>query len=158
METTQIADMLDRIMTGDPWHGPSVRSILEGISEVDAARRRGAAHSIWELVLHMTGWAREVTARIDGRPAQEPADGDWPSIGTPTPERWDAAKSNLFTAHDQLASAIRRMDPSKVDQPVVDFRDNALGTGLSHYLTLHGIIQHTIYHAGQIAVLKRIAG
>jgi hypothetical protein len=34
---------------------------------------------------------------------------------------------------------------------VTDIRDNALGAGL----TLHGLMQHTLYHAGQIALLKR---
>jgi hypothetical protein len=156
METKDIADLIERIMTGDPWHGPSVARILEGVSAVSAARPGpGGTHGIWELVLHMTGWAREVTARLHGRAAQEPDGGDWPAIGDPTPARWRAAQDALFDAHRELAGGVRALDPVILSRPMKDYRDNALGTGLSHYLTLHGLVQHTVYHAGQVALLKR---
>jgi hypothetical protein len=157
METTAIADLIDRVMTGDPWHGPSVLRILDGVTAEQAAcRPPGNVHSIWELVLHMTGWAQEVTARLGGRAAQEPAAGDWPAIGEPTPDDWRAAQAALFAAHRDLAAAVRHVDVSRLAQPVLDFRDNALGAGLSNYLTLHGLVHHSAYHAGQIAVLKRL--
>jgi uncharacterized damage-inducible protein DinB len=150
---------MERVMTGDPWHGPSVARVLEGVTATQAATRPpGNAHSIWELVLHMTGWAREVTARLGGRAAQEPSEGDWPEIGRMTNEGWQAAQAALFAAHDELGAAIRRFDSDRLDQPVLDFRNSAMGTGLSHYLTLHGIVQHTVYHSGQIAIVKRLLG
>ena len=157
MTTQQIAGLIDRVMTGDPWHGPNVQQILDGVSASDAARLPpGGVHSIWQLVLHMTGWAREVTLRLGGRPAQDPDAGDYPEVGDPTADRWDQAKANLFAAHRELADAVSRLDASFLDRPVVDFRSSALGTGLSHELTLYGIVQHTIYHSGQIAILKKI--
>ena len=159
MESRDITELIERVMTGDPWHGPSVTTILDGVSAEAAARRLPqGSHSIWELVLHMTGWAREVTARLGGRAAQEPEAGDWPDIGEPTQERWRAAQSALHTAHDDLIAAVGAIDVSTLGRPVADFRDNAMGTGLSHYVTLHGIIHHTVYHAGQVAMLKRLLG
>jgi hypothetical protein len=106
----------------------------------------------------MTGWAREVTARLGGRAAQDPDEGDWPSIGEPTEDRWEAARTALFEIHRQLARRVRELEEPRLAAPVSDFRDNALGTGLSHYLTLHGLVHHTVYHAGQIAVVKRTLG
>ena len=157
METQRIAEMLDRVMVGDPWHGPNVRKRLHDVTAADAAHLPPqGANSIWALVLHMTGWAKEVTKRLGGRPAEEPADGDWPDMGEPTAPRWEKAKAELFEAHRDLAAAIRRLDDGALEQPVVDFRDNAIGTGLSHYLTIHGIIHHTVYHAAQIAMLTRL--
>lgn len=159
MESRDITELIEHVMTGDPWHGPSVTTILDGVSAEAAARRPPqGSHSVWELVLHMTGWAREVTARLGGRAAQEPEAGDWPEIGDPTHERWRAAQSALYTAHDDLIAAVGSIDVSTLARPVVDFRDDAMGTGLSHYLTLHGVIHHTVYHAGQIAMLKRLLG
>lgn len=156
-ETERIAALIDRVMTGDPWHGPSVAAVLDNVSAEDAARHAPAgAHNIWELVLHMTGWAREVAARLAGRTAQDPEGGDWPAVADPTPAAWDEAKSALFQAHDQLADAVRTFSDEALSSPVKDFRDNALGTGLSHYLTLHGLVHHTAYHAGQLAMLKRM--
>jgi DinB superfamily len=159
VETDRIADLIERVAEGDPWHGPSVASLLRDISAASAAQPGpGGAHGIWALVLHMTGWAREVTARLGGRAAQDPEAGDWPSIGEPTPARWAEAQAALFEVHRQLARAVREFDVSRLATPVSDFRDNALGTGLSHYLTLHGLVHHTVYHAGQIAVVKRSLG
>lgn len=158
-ESSRIADLLERVLTGDPWHGPSVATVLDGVTHTEAARKPpGAAHGIWELVVHMTGWTREVTTRLAGRAAQEPESGDWPPIGAPTAERWEAAKGALFEAHRELAAAIRKMDADTLTQPVTDYRDDALGTGLSHYVTLHGLVHHTLYHAGQIMILRRLGG
>jgi hypothetical protein len=159
VETHEIAQLIERVLTGDPWHGPSVQRILEDVTPAVASRRPpGGAHTIFELVLHMTGWAREVTARLGGRPAQDPDEGDWPVVADSSPEAWRAAKAALFTAYRDLADAVRRVEESALVTPVVDYRNSALGTGLSHYLTLHGIVHHTVYHSGQIAILKRALG
>lgn len=156
MENTNIAELVERVVTGDPWHGSNVEQLLRGVSAQDAARRAvPGAHTMWELVLHMTGWAREVRARLEGRAAQEPSDGDWPAVGPVSEERWAEAKANLLKAHDELTQAIVAMDTRSLDQPVQDFRDNALGVGLSHYLTVHGLVHHTVYHAGQLALLRK---
>ena len=164
MEHHRIADLIDRIMTGDPWHGSSVRDILQGVTAAQATCKPiPAGHSIADIVLHMTGWAREVTARLNGRAAQEPDAGDWPALsnveGPNTAMidelRWRKASETLFEAHHTLAAAGRSLDPARLNDPVLDYRNNALGTGLSIYLTLHGVIHHTVYHAGQIALLKK---
>ena len=83
--------------------------------------------------------------------------GDWPDVGAPAADRWQAAQAELFTA---MASSWPLCDARRCHArpPGPDFRNNALGTGLSHYVTLHGVIHHTIYHAGQIALLKRALG
>jgi Protein of unknown function (DUF664) len=156
MENANIAELVERVVTGDPWHGSNVEQLLRGVSAEDAARRVvPGAHTMWELVLHMTGWAREVRARLDGHDAQEPPEGDWPPMGPISEERWTEAKRNLLRAHAELTQAIVAMDARSLDAPVKDFRDNALGVGLSRYLTLHGLVHHTVYHAGQLGLLRR---
>jgi hypothetical protein len=156
MENANIAELVERVVKGDPWHGSNVEQLLRGVSAEDAARRVvPGAHTMWELVLHMTGWAREVKARLEGRSAQEPPEGDWPAMGPISEERWAEAKRNLLQAHSELTQAIVAMDARSLDEPVKDFRDNALGVGLSRYLTLHGLVHHTVYHAGQLGLLRR---
>ena len=70
---------------------------------------------------------------------------------------WDRDRRALFAACADLATAIRQAGPSVLEEPVLDRRDRAAGTGLSKYLTLHGLVHHTVYHAGQIAQLRRAA-
>ncbi|MGD9902387.1 MAG: DinB family protein [Vicinamibacterales bacterium] len=155
-ETADLADLLARVMTGDPWHGSNVESLLDDLTPEEAAARPIAGgHSVWELVLHMTGWAGEVQARLDGRPAGEPPSGDWPTAPTPAAAAWARDRRALVAAHEALAAAIRATDPAELTRPVVDRRDRATGTGQSKYVTLHGLVHHTVYHAGQIAQLRR---
>jgi uncharacterized damage-inducible protein DinB len=155
-EIERIIDQLGREHEGDPWHGSPLSETLKGISAADASRRPIAgAHTIWELVLHMTGWKDEVRKRLSGAPAAEPADGDWPDAGEPTPDRWRAALDGLETAHRNLVDAVRRLPEAKLHEPTNDPRDRALGAGVSHYVLLHGIVQHDVYHAGQIAILRK---
>ncbi|MGE0814095.1 MAG: DinB family protein [Vicinamibacterales bacterium] len=155
--TDRLADLVERVLDGDCWHGPNVLDLVTGVS-VDAAAARPVpgAHTIWELVLHMTGWADEVRARLAGAPAGAPADGDWPPMSAPaTDEAWRGAVERLVESHRALAAAIRSVDDRSLDAPVVDYRDGAAGTGMSIDLTLHGVVHHSVYHAGQLAMLRR---
>lgn len=144
-------------MAGDPWHGPNVEALLHDLTPEEALQHPlPGGHSVWELVLHMTGWAREVQARLEGRSAGEPTEGDWPDVpAPPNAAAWARDRRALFAAHDSLATAIRAVRPAVLETPVVDHRNRAAGTGLSKYLTLHGLVHHSVYHAGQIAQLRR---
>lgn len=155
-EVDRLADLVERVVEGDPWHGSNVVALLEGVSAPDAAAHVvPGAHSIWELVLHMTGWAREVQARLEGEAAGEPRGGDWPAARQVSPAAWAAAVTALVESHRALAATLRASDDRRLATPVIDRRDPAAGTGLSHYLTLHGLVHHTAYHTGQIALLRR---
>ena len=52
----RLADTIRRAYEGEAWHGPSLSEVLEGIDAVAAAIKRGDAHTIWELTLHITAW------------------------------------------------------------------------------------------------------
>jgi uncharacterized damage-inducible protein DinB len=161
-EIEAIVDELQREYGGDAWYGSSLRDILKGVTAANAARRPVPhAHSIWELVLHITAWKREVAARMAGRPAGEPPEGDWPEApadGGATEASWAEALEQLHQAQVALVSAAGQIPPSRLHAPVVDPRNRPLGTGVSHYVTLHGVAQHDVYHAGQIAILKKPLG
>ncbi len=155
-ETSRVADLVTRVIDGDPWHGSTVLALLEGVSHQGAAAHPvPGVHSIWELVLHMTGWANEAGARLAGEAAGEPKGGDWPAVTDVSQAAWARAVAALVASHQTLAAAVRATDDAVLETAVRDPRDRAAGTGLSHYLTLHGLVHHTAYHAGQIAVLVR---
>ena len=158
-DTQHLVDQLRREFDGDPWHGPSLARILTGITAEQAARTQaGHAHSIWELVLHITGWKREVADRLKGKLAGDPEAGDWPAMGEVSEARWRAAKTDLANAHAELIAAIETLPTARVHEPVRDERNPALGTGMTAWQTISGVIQHDVYHSGQIAILKKLAG
>jgi hypothetical protein len=68
-----LATDLERAVSGQPWHGPSLAMLLEGVTARDAAAHPIAgAHSIWELALHLTAWTDEVARRLGGAAPSEP--------------------------------------------------------------------------------------
>lgn len=148
-EVERIADQLHRAFAGEAWHGPAVVEILEGITAQQAAARTlHGAHSIWEITLHIAAWERAVLRRLQGDRAELPTEEDWPAATEADEQAWERAKEALRHNHDELRSAISLLDESRLAQPIIE--------GMSSvYVTLHGIIQHSLYHAGQIALLKK---
>ena len=157
-EIARIVDELEREHAGDPWHGSPLRQILEGADHRQAAHRPlPGAHTIWELVLHMISWKNEVRRRIEGAPAGAPLEGDWPAAPNATAEAWRDAIAALEASHRSLVSSVSSLPEDKLFQPTNDPRDRESGAGVDHYVLLHGIVQHDVYHAGQIALLKKAA-
>lgn len=153
-----LIDQLEREHAGDPWHGPSRASLLADVSAEEARRRPAPTiHSIWELVLHMTAWTREVTRRLNGHMAGAPEMGDWPAIPASPDERsWRAAVSALDEAHVKLRDAVAAIDASRLTTPVNDVRNRELGTGVTFAHTINGLVQHDVYHSAQIAIVKKM--
>ena len=155
-EIDRIVDELQREHEGDPWHGSPLRQLLSGVScEVAAARPIRNVHSVWEIVLHVTAWKNEVRRRLSGAPAGSPQEGDWPPVPSPTDEAWKAALERLEEAHRALVAAVRQLPESELFKPTNDPRDTETGSGVTHYVLLHGIVQHDVYHAGQIALVRK---
>jgi uncharacterized damage-inducible protein DinB len=155
-EIDNILDQLQREFDGDPWHGSSLKQILKDITAHEAAQRPlPGGHTIWEIVLHMAGWKGEVTRRLHGHLAGEPEAGDWPVPGESSDDGWHHAKENLHRAHTELIAALKGIAPSRLHEPVKDTRNRPLGTGMTIYQTIYGVIQHDVYHSGQIAMLKK---
>jgi uncharacterized damage-inducible protein DinB len=156
-EAARLVDQFQRAHDGDPWHGSPLKTILKGVTAEQAARTPpNGAHSIWELVLHITAWRNETTRRAAGAPASEPAEGDYPLVGDPTAARWKAALAALDASHEHLVAAVRGMSDADLLKPTNDPRNRPLGTGVTYYELFHGIVQHDAYHAGQIAILQKI--
>ena len=158
-ERDRLVDQLEREINGVPWHGPSLANILDGITAEQAARKPSAdAHSIWEILLHMTGWKREVARRAQGHAAGDPAGGDWPDVGEVSDARWRAAQDEQFRAQREIVELVRDLSDPQLDTKVPGDTAAYIGAGISVRATLYGILQHDVYHSGQIALLKRVGG
>ena len=150
-EIERILDQLKRAYEGNAWHGPSVREALEGVTAEQAhTRTLQNAHTIWELAQHIAVWEDAVRRRLEGDRAQIALASleDWPPVGEQREATWERAKAALDRGHRELCDAIARVPESTLDEPILE--------GMSSvYVTLHGIIQHDLYHAGQISMLKK---
>ncbi|HYL28984.1 MAG TPA: DinB family protein [Gemmatimonadales bacterium] len=156
-EIDRLIDELRRDQQADPWHGPSARQVLEGVTAAAAAARPiPGAHSIWELALHIIAWRNEVARRVDGGEPAEPAEGDWPAVTDTGDAAWDRTRARMEESYDRLVAALRRLPEGRLDEPVSRTRDP--GSGVTYYVTLHGVPQHDAYHLGQVSLLKRAFG
>jgi len=148
-EIERIIDQLNRAFVGEAWHGPAVIEILEGVTAQQAAGYPLAGgHSIWELALHLAAWMRAVLRRLQGDPAQLTDAENFPAVTDSGKQAWEEARESIKQAHAELRNAILLLDDSRLDEPIIENMS-------SIYVTLHGVIQHSLYHAGQIAILKK---
>ena len=152
-EVDRIRDQFRRAFDGEAWHGPSVMALLNGVTaEHAAARPIPGAHTIWELTQHIRAWEGACLRRLNGDPAQLPDSEDWMALNDFSEASWEKTKQDLVDTHERLLAAIAALDDSKLDQPIMDHPSIPFS---STYVTLHGGVQHSLYHAGQIAILKK---
>lgn len=134
------------------WHGPVLDEALADVTAVLAMEHLVPdAHSIWELVLHIAAWAEIAHARLQGTPWVEPTiDEDWP----PVPARggaaaWNSAKTRATKAYEALADAVAPMSAESL-------RERVTGQQYTRATMLHGVIEHGVYHIGQIMLLRKV--
>ncbi len=151
-----LAEELQKAYNGDAWHGSPVWSLVQMANhEKVFTHPIPNAHSIAELVLHLSAWTEEVIDRIEGQAAKEPIKGDWPSPLLKTEEEWLDIVADFKSANEQLVEKISRLTADDWNDAVKDQRNPALGTGVNFAQLINGIIQHHAYHAGQIALLLK---
>lgn len=148
-EVTRIIDQLERGFRGEAWHGTPLRQLLDDVDATTASRRLlPGAHTIWEITLHITAWLTVARRRTAGEVVTLSGDEDWPAVPDPGAAAWQATLADLDRAHDRLLALVRTLDDPDLDRPVA-------GTAYSVYVLLHGVLQHNLYHAGQVALLAR---
>ena len=90
-------------------------------------------------------------ARCDGPKCpivkRQPAK-NFPPMPRATPANWKGALAALRTAQNDLHRAVLALPESRLKKIVP-------GKRYSLYFMLHGLVQHDLYHAGQIALLKK---
>ncbi|MFL6276100.1 MAG: DinB family protein [Blastocatellia bacterium] len=148
-EVERLLDQLKRAYEGEAWHGPALKAILADVTAEQAARRPlASAHSIWELVLHISAWESAVTSRLEGRYTSDPDEGDWPAVTDTTEAAWQATLARLDATHHKLRDTIHHFDGERLHKRLAEGKESA------NY-AINGVIQHTLYHAGQIILLKK---
>lgn len=155
-ETERIAGQLRRLWDGDPWYGPNISDVLRDLTPVRAAHRPILqAHTIWEIALHMASWNREVLRRLKTGVARDPEDGDWPEQPAASDENWRWTREMLEASLRALVAEAERFPAGRLDEILGDERDRPLGSGVSYYVLLHGIVQHNVAHTAQMSLLKK---
>jgi hypothetical protein len=147
----RLAREIDTLARGENWHGPTLEALLADVGAEQASRRPlPRAHSIWELVLHVTAWTDVFRRRLSGAAVEEPETGDFPLPPGPTETEWEAGRKALFESLDALSARVRALSQAELERKVP-------GRPFDAEFQVHAAIRHVVYHSGQIALLKKEA-
>jgi len=148
-EINRIKEQLVKAFENEPWSGPSVMDVLKDIvPEKAASKPIPNAHSIWEILEHMNSTIENVIRRLKGDFSPFTDEMDWPKVTDTSEKSWNDLLKRFNKSHEELLSEISKLSPDILDKPMKE--------GFSaYYSTLHGIVQHNLYHLGQISLLKK---
>lgn len=153
--SAQLQTELENVITGQPWYGDPVYNTLSRITFESAYEKPlNSAHNIAQLILHMISWTEEVIDRMNEKPAGMPLSGNWNDPGAPDEEKWKMYIDDFKLVNVSLVKAIQDFPEEKWHEPIIDERNEE--PVVTYAELVRGLIQHHIYHQGQIALLLRV--
>lgn len=149
-ETDRICQQMKQAFDGPAWHGPSLMEILDGVdATLASARPIPGAHTVWEIVLHLTSTHDVLLRRLHGDATPLTPEEDWPAPPKPSESAWRSALDGLRNRDRELRTAIAGFPDERLDEQLMP-------GGTSAYNNFHGHVQHNLYHAAQIGFLKKM--
>jgi hypothetical protein len=150
-EIQAIINNLNRVNSGQPWYGRSVFELLEEVNPDRAFEKPGkSGHSLVELMYHLVTWTEFCLRRVQRIKEDDPGEVDkldWRVID-PSKHSWTKAVAAFKSANDQIIAALSTRNDDFLKE-IVDFRE------FNFRFLLNGLIQHHIYHIGQIAYIQK---
>lgn len=146
----QIATHHRAVFFGGNWTVSDLKTHLADVTWQEAVMQVHGLNSIATLVFHLSYFVRVVTKVLQGAPL---SGSDKDSFGHPpilSQEDWEKMLAEVWVDAETFAHLIEQLPDEKLWE---DFSDQKYG---NYYRNLHGIIEHTHYHLGQIVVIKKI--
>jgi uncharacterized damage-inducible protein DinB len=143
-ETHRIADSYHAVTIKGAWYGPSLAELLADMSpELATTPPTPGAHTISALLQHLLLWNERVRNTSSNNPMPRwQADEEWAEPPIP----WNELLARWNQSRDLLEDKIRKF-------PIEDLAKQVSGRSYPYETMLHGIVQHAIYHSGQIAMV-----
>jgi len=146
---------LSNTFEGKNWYGPSTKQILDGIDAATAAKSFGPQDkSIWMITNHITDWMDEASNCLEGKELRHPKEWDWHPVDDRTEKAWCEAISRLAKSHQRFLLAVDGIKELNCEDEVVNSQGEAMG--FTYEMMLQGIVQHNVYHMGQISLMKTL--
>jgi uncharacterized damage-inducible protein DinB len=151
-ENARLADQVRRAFEGEAWHGDSVLELLRDVNpRMAAAKPIPNAHSIWELLLHIAAWDRTVIRRAGGATVNLSDAENFPRVEDTSETAWKKTVESVKKMHEELVKTVSAFPDARLSEQV----PGKTQSYYNFYYMFSGIVQHELYHAGQIALLKK---
>jgi uncharacterized damage-inducible protein DinB len=151
-EILLIAEQIKDSYEGEPWFGRSIKEILSEIDQSIVFERPANQHSILELLWHMITWKEFTISRLrneNDKSLQSFENMDWRPLDHSDKTLWRQGLHRFAELHNELVEVMQQQKDEllskKINEKNYDFRK-----------LLNGVVQHDIYHLGQIAYLKKL--
>ena len=148
--TAQIAKHFRQIHFGGNWTSVNLKETLTDVDWQQATMKMYSFNTIATLVYHMNYYVSEVLKVLKGEPlnAHDKFSFDHPPIESQ--EDWNKLLDKTWADAENFAILVEQMPEDKLWKI---FTDEKYG---NYYRNIHGIIEHTHYHLGQIVLLKKL--
>ncbi|WP_433832890.1 DinB family protein [Flavobacterium anhuiense] len=149
-ESTRISNLYQSIYNGNPWLEVNLDNTLKNITAEQAYRKINPnLNTIWEIVNHLIQWRRNILERMQGEVIKTPDHNYFVPVLDPSEVAWEQSLQTLAKSQDSWTAFFENFDDADLAKIYVN-------NGHTYYEHLHGIIQHDVYHLGQIVILKKL--
>jgi len=154
-ETQSIIKSFEDTLSNQPWFGRAVYEILGEADESKAhTKPNSTEHSMIELLWHMNTWADFTLGSLENRSVDEMKaieGNDWRNID-PKIHTWKKGVEQLKATHNKIIELLKQKEDDNFLGDIVALRK------YNFRFLLNGLIQHNIYHLGQVAYVKKMLG
>jgi hypothetical protein len=151
-EIQSIITTLENVLSNEPWYGKSVYEILKEAGTCNVYMHpEGTSHSMIELLYHLITWTEFTLSSLKHEDSEEIStieSLDWRSID-PKEHSWEKGFAQFKIANEKVIELLQAKDDKFLEENV-HFRK------YNFRFLLNGLIQHHIYHIGQIAFIKNL--
>lgn len=149
-KTKLLIASLKSIYDGPAWHGPSIKETLAKIESTDMLKSTDKSHNIVEILNHMTAWRRYAIKKLQGDGDYEVSDSEnFSPVKSININTWQKALDDLEKSQQELLELLSEVEDNKLKEVVA-------GRKFSYYFLLDGIVNHDVYHLGQIVLLNQL--
>jgi uncharacterized damage-inducible protein DinB len=144
MSTQTIAQRLEVIYQGEPWFGESLQTKLKNVSEESAFKQPvNNKHSIAEILSHMEYWRKRFALEVQGKTLPEFSESEnWPDVTALKKQGWKKLQASFEETHKELVGLLEKSNGKKLSEELIT--------------NLNGMVDHDIYHLGQIGIVKSL--
>lgn len=148
--TAQIAKHFRDVHFGGNWTASNLKDQLAGVNWQQATTKVHSFNTIATLVFHCHYFVRVVLKVLQGEAlnASDQFSFDHPPINTE--EDWQQLLQQVWTDAESFACLVEQLPEAMLWE---DFSGKKYG---NYYRNIHGIIEHTHYHLGQIVLVKKL--
>ena len=148
--TAQIAKQLRAVYFGGNWTAVNLKEVLTDVTWQQATTQVYSFNTIATLVYHTSYYINAVTKVLQEQPlnAKDKYSFDHPPVDSQ--QEWESLLNRTWEDVENFAGLIDQVPENKLWETFVDEKYG------NYYRNLHGIIEHTHYHLGQIVLIKKM--